>query len=594
VPASYVLLEAERIGAETNWTEGKVEAEWAADRSQPSRFLHGYVKGDGLDPLSLSRHEAPKRFFVGFISANWHGLQSISGVPDDEIQRDEDAPHEAELARRLAMTPAHWVPALGLDEGCRAQMGLPALALPPSRFFADEVAKGGVTIRTRRDCPAHAGHAGHESFPYPGPYPDSHVPQMLLYAAPGYTTSRSIGRHLKDGPLLDVRMLRNVRILRKRGKKWTKNPDVDLRELQRAAAGGDHDATLRLAQSLLRAGQLEDPADRNAVLAMFLEGGGLLSDGGLMARGWQLLYGPGGFVLQRPTYPEAAGWVLTVSNDPVRLGYDGKAVGWRDTPLVHFRMTHPALRGGGGVLHPDVIARGMGTPEALAEAAQFLESPRARFGGAMTLAADEGMIPRLTVPDWHEVEEAAGLPGLQDRILQSAGLKWHNSMPATEAGHIRSQAQDAIVFFETVTRGQYDRTLYPVNGFSDFEHVPFPDLLHELGFQDASWGNDAGARATLVVAGDDRQAGAWASDPQLGRRRKITWDDWPELESTQDEYEVSVFSHGLHPLDQEFGDGVRYVVHVNSHEDSGNYSEVGEARDEIGLALIMQDLGLRP
>ncbi len=226
VPVSYLLLEAERIGRATEWAEGRVEAEWITGvrGAQP-----GSVPIDGASTLSLSRAEAPPKFYVGLRSTRWRGLQVIAGVPLDDLENDERGPEQ--FARRKEMIPARWIPALGLNEGCWAEEDdvrrlrrylIRDRSIP--RFYAEEIAEHGLSVDIRHDCRPRP-----QPQAYAGPYPDLHEPQVLLYAAPRYSTmNKDVGREqqwrsLGYGPLLDVRLIKRARIMIRRGRAW-KNP----------------------------------------------------------------------------------------------------------------------------------------------------------------------------------------------------------------------------------------------------------------------------------------------------------------------------------------------------------------------------------
>jgi hypothetical protein len=329
---------------------------------------------------------------------------------------------------------------------------------------------------------------------------------------------------------------------------------------------------------MLRAGKLTNPSDRNAVGAANI----------LAEEGWWLVRHPAvpGLVLRRELYPRELG-TITVTNDPGQVSYSGHAVGWGNTPLAHFRIDRT---GEGGVLHPDAVGTDLGTPRGLARAAKALyQEPGMRLLGVITLAADEGEIPKRDF-DWHDTDHldfaiggsmaltAGGhdADSLREQWKRAAGIPPGD----TDLGRHAIAVLDEIMIAN-------NRTLWPVNGHSEWASTPVPDILPALGFSDESWGNDSGAKSALVVAGPMRPANA--------NRREINWGHWPELESNKDQYELSVWSLGLHPGDQERGDGVRYAVYLGTQEANGaNDIEIGEAQDEQGLAMILQELGLRP
>lgn len=351
-----------------------------------------------------------------------------------------------------------------------------------------------------------------------------------------------------------------------------RNPDPRSRELERVALEGGPEEVLAWGNALLRSGQLQDPADRNAVGAANL----------LRDRGWYLVHSPQGFALQRQL---PFNYTITVSNDPGRLGYAGHAVGWGETPLVHFRT-----EGGGGVLHPEVIGRGMGGPAAVAEAAEFLEKPGARLLGAVTLAADEGRVARVSGAGWEDVLESgqAHEDGqLRTGLLSAAGL-WPRPFdlrsPQVSVAAINEAAANAIHYLDEALIHSYDRLIYPVNSFRGFEWVPFPEVLSQFGFRDESWGNDNAARAAREVGGPER--GSSPAFPWL------SWGgEWPELAEEEDNYELTVWCHGLHPDDSD--DWPRYDVQLGSSARDTDPVEIGQADNEKMLGIILADLGLK-
>lgn len=288
---------------------------------------------------------------------------------------------------------------------------------------------------------------------------------------------------------------------------------------------------------------------------------------------WRLVDLPGLALV----HPLPFGYTLTVSSDPDSLGYAGDAVGWHDTPLVHFRT-----EGGHGVFHPAVTGGGMGSPAGIAEAANFLLVPYARLLGAITLKADEGVVQRFGFDSWDDMLERNVTDDLRLDLLSAAGL-W----PSPRTRESWRAVDQAVVHLDRTLRGiSGDRLIWPVNAFKAFGYIPIPEVLAELGFRDESQGNDAAARAALTVAGGP------ARPPGPGRRA-IDWHHWPELVGPLDEYELTVWSAGLHPDDQEFGDGIRYMVTLRTLE-GGHELEIAEAQNEQALRMILVNLGLRP
>jgi hypothetical protein len=251
VPASYVLLEAERIGRETEWQQGRVEIRWMSPEevrrlqfpeSDPSGHSvpgGGYVgpatmlPSWGLDSgLELIGHPGGQanyfspldytRVYVGARSTGWRELQGIADATFGELH-DVQSPEY--FRHVLNVIPPRWIPGLTDVEG----WGIPRSLGGPRIAYADKLA------------PEQSSKIGSPD-DYDGRMPDAHDPQMLLFASQRVVRSgrrvrtfvppsgrarghwrRSPGeRSLQQaGPLLDVRLIDRVRIMERRGRKWS-------------------------------------------------------------------------------------------------------------------------------------------------------------------------------------------------------------------------------------------------------------------------------------------------------------------------------------------------------------------------------------
>jgi hypothetical protein len=360
-----------------------------------------------------------------------------------------------------------------------------------------------------------------------------------------------------------------------------RNPDPRLRAAERASAAGDPEATLDYGRALLRAGQLDGPSA--AVV-----GAGLILAGST----WTLHRFRDGWVLRRML---PGGWQITVAGDPELLDYTGgpagPAVGWLNTPLVHFRTDPVRVLGqhrvGRGVVH----GKNLADPKAFAAATHDLGKPSRRLLGALTLAADEGLAPRAYGLDsLEEVIENQHPPGsdLEGILYSGAATR------SDEFENAESQVEE-LLDGSKVWRGGHQgapRLLWPVNAFNQYAFIPFPEILAALGFDDQSWGNDSAARATLPVYGSSGTGSK--VKPRDGSKRIEWYGDWPELAGDDDHYQLTVWCNGLHPSDQESSDGIRYTVVLDTEQGGDQVLINDEIQNENALAMILLQLGLNP
>jgi hypothetical protein len=242
IPASYVLLAAERLGRESEWQEGKVQIDWISDArlmeltfgddpGQKYRDASLYpaaslpywgIEGEramvaGARKASMTHPEdwtyfnpAPyRKTFVGAHTVDWDHTRIIAGL--DPKGSPAPSPSQEYQDYVLSALPPRWIPNLdhlAATEDMRD-------ATPGWPIYLDDV----WTARKFGE-------------PYSGPYPDAYDPQVLLYAArrvvrkgrSRHALARFRGgeRALQQGggPLLDVRLINRVRIMEKRGKRW--------------------------------------------------------------------------------------------------------------------------------------------------------------------------------------------------------------------------------------------------------------------------------------------------------------------------------------------------------------------------------------
>jgi hypothetical protein len=256
VPASYVLLEAEQLGRRTAWREGKVEIEWISV-DQQMRLTHGDelvdtgivfdapevygpsasipafgfegeraqqdgarkapVIGEEEDPVYYDKTRYTKTY-VGARETDWEHAQIIAGFDPQDPPAPLGSPDRN--AYVLDVLPPRWIPGLTDVVGWEVRRD------PFAIFYVDSDVSWGAE---------EPGLGGPKD--YRGGYPDAHDPQMLLYASRRVTqrgTASSRWSHtphvgvlrnlVKSGPLLDVRLIRRVRIMRpiptKRGTRW--------------------------------------------------------------------------------------------------------------------------------------------------------------------------------------------------------------------------------------------------------------------------------------------------------------------------------------------------------------------------------------
>jgi hypothetical protein len=239
VPASYVLLEAEQLGRESGWQEGKVEIEWSSSweashrfprpcPSDPAQIPAFGIEGERAQAAGVSvrfgsflREPDPiyypakpyAKAFVGAIPTDYERSQIIAGI----------APTNVHNAEPLAFLPSRWIP--GLDHATAFE----AKAQHGSRRSRHGPETRGTVMHAYMPEPGAQGEAiTVDPATYTGSYPDVYDPQMLLFASLRVVRS---GRHLRGepaphrnlqrkGPLLDVRLINRVRIMEKRGRRW--------------------------------------------------------------------------------------------------------------------------------------------------------------------------------------------------------------------------------------------------------------------------------------------------------------------------------------------------------------------------------------
>jgi hypothetical protein len=225
VPASYVLLEAVRIGREAEWQQGMVGIRWMG----PEEVLPSWGLDSGLElighPGGQANYFSPldyTRVYVGARSTGWRELQGIADATFGELH-DVQSPEY--FRHVLNVIPPRWIPGLTDVEG----WGIPRSLGGPRIAYADKLA------------PEQSSKIGSPD-DYDGRMPDAHDPQMLLFASQRVVRSgrrvrtfvppsgrarghwrRSPGeRSLQQaGPLLDVRLIDRVRIMERRGRKWS-------------------------------------------------------------------------------------------------------------------------------------------------------------------------------------------------------------------------------------------------------------------------------------------------------------------------------------------------------------------------------------
>lgn len=384
----------------------------------------------------------------------------------------------------------------------------------------------------------------------------------------------------RGGPDL-YEAMREFAIPRILGQPVRRNPDPLLREAERASAAGDPEATLAYGRALLRAGRLGGP-DATVVAA------GL----SLSGTAWSLHRQGDGWVLRRML---PSGWQITVAGDPELLEYTGgpagPAVGWLATPLVHFRTDPVRVLGqhkvGRGVVH----GKNLADPKAFASAVHDLDKPERRLLGALTLAADEGMVPNTYGLDsFEEIVENERPHGSDLEGILYAGAAASPADFEVAAGRV-----EELLAASAVWRGTHQgraRLLWPVNSFDAQAFVPFPEVLAALGFEDLSYGNDSAARASLPVYGSSGTG--FKGKVEDGDRRIEWYGEWPESRGDGDRHTLTVWCAGLHPSDQEYSDGVRYTVTLGT-QGAPNQVLINDAiTNENGLAMVLLQLGLRP
>jgi len=235
---SYVFLEAERLGRETGYQEGRVEA----------IYRPGVVNANGMVPM-WGLDQAPdfdgwgnptfapalRRFYVKTASLWLQGMGALGGFSEEELHElpsrlrylPGDRPaYSLEVTRRFV--PPRHVPALHLIEGCRYEYMHKGKLSPEDsasipRFFLEEFeGRTYYAGRDRYDC-------RHARMPYnpllrrefAGRFPELHMPQRVLAAVRrpgGYVDNSSI--------FLDVRMFEAARIMKRvgKGRRWKNNP----------------------------------------------------------------------------------------------------------------------------------------------------------------------------------------------------------------------------------------------------------------------------------------------------------------------------------------------------------------------------------
>jgi len=320
-PASYVLLEAERIGRESNWQEGRVEIEWInpqeyegllpppheclpgkyddgpqgpdrvtcgncdrawCERCDPGRGCHwcqgrgystapmaeetpeGMLPGNGASPSlpwpGRSEHFSPPEYtqaYVGASSVGWTETQLIAGFrPEEEQGEHGDYGSPPFIKYALSVLPPRWIP--NVDHVTSHELRQ-----------AEDQAGRYPGLETRP--PDYVDYSDMGSIKHPRDYeyfggccPDAYDPQSLLYAA-SRVVSVGRGRRgregrtrrlVRTGPLLDVRLIKSVRIMTRKGRRWKNNPDERIRSRGRS---GDDAGSLA---ARLRAGEADEPAAR--------------------------------------------------------------------------------------------------------------------------------------------------------------------------------------------------------------------------------------------------------------------------------------------------------------------------------------------
>jgi hypothetical protein len=227
IPASYVLLEAEEVGRHTEWRAGKVEIEWAGTGAFfPSIPAWGLDAERLLDPIDREagwtwrhrraigdrrRYDAlgvgTSKLFVSARPVDYTQSAIVAGInPDDVVRQDG--------MEALDFFPARFVPGLAERSALRAKL---ALATASSGYMHIRVPEPGV------EPGGHFDVVGHPA-PYTGSFPDVFDPQMLLQ---GFARIKTLGsgenrrRVPGEGPLLDVRLIKRVRIMERVKGRWS-------------------------------------------------------------------------------------------------------------------------------------------------------------------------------------------------------------------------------------------------------------------------------------------------------------------------------------------------------------------------------------
>jgi hypothetical protein len=227
VPASYVLLEAEREGRHTEWRAGKVEIEWARPGPVPAWGLEAEsllqaIEGrvgwawqlqQSVGDVRYFPQDKVTKVFVGAVPADYTTTRIVAGVdpaanPIAGVYRNAPLPEEI-----LAVFPSRHVPGLNDREAIKAKLrgldgswqGYHHTRMPEPGYEAE-------TQKTVYD-------GGEIPPPYTGSFPDVYDPQMLLRGFSRVRTSGPRGSRRRDpgkGPLLDVRLIKRVRIMRRK------------------------------------------------------------------------------------------------------------------------------------------------------------------------------------------------------------------------------------------------------------------------------------------------------------------------------------------------------------------------------------------
>jgi hypothetical protein len=157
------------------------------------------------------------RAYVGARAVDWETAQRIAGLDHTDEHGAYGSPEYSDYV--LSVLPPRWTPNLDHFEAeqARIQAGGGERGIPPVYL----------------DLPEEWDHLEAGPSDYRGCCPDVYDPQMLLFAATRITSkivpsTRLKYRHERKryralrpfGPLLDVRLIKRVRIMQKRGKRW--------------------------------------------------------------------------------------------------------------------------------------------------------------------------------------------------------------------------------------------------------------------------------------------------------------------------------------------------------------------------------------